>query len=134
MTTKPEPFLDIREAALHVGFSVGHLHRLRQTGDFPKPDHVGVPRAGDGRPSCVRWYPSTLDAWREAHPTYRPNRKKTEEQKLVDFFRSLEGDALGREGDDHNWTPAETAIYFMRKYLEHEAAADERQLFAGEYE
>lgn len=37
-----------------------------------------------------------------------------EEAKLVAFFRSPEGDALGRAGDYDNLSPAETAIRAMR--------------------
>lgn len=37
-----------------------------------------------------------------------------EEQKLVEFFRSREGDAIGRNGDHDSLTPAETAIRAMR--------------------
>lgn len=40
-----------------------------------------------------------------------------EEEKLVAFFRSPEGDKLGREGDYDNLSPAETAIRAMRKVL-----------------
>lgn len=42
---------------------------------------------------------------------------KTEKQKLVDFFRSDEGDELGRAGDHDNLTPAETAIRAMRELI-----------------
>ncbi len=38
----------------------------------------------------------------------------SEEQKLVEFFRSPEGDQLGRDGDYDHLTPAETAIRAMR--------------------
>lgn len=44
-------------------------------------------------------------------------RKKSEEQKLVDFFRSEEGSLLGSQGDHDNLTPAETAIRAMQKLL-----------------
>ena len=37
-----------------------------------------------------------------------------EEEKLVAFFRSPEGDALGRAGDYDNLSPAETAIRAIR--------------------
>lgn len=37
-----------------------------------------------------------------------------EEEKLVAFFRSPEGDKLGRDGDYDNLSPAETAIRAMR--------------------
>jgi len=37
-----------------------------------------------------------------------------EEEKLVAFFRSPEGNKLGRDGDHDNLTPAETAIRAMR--------------------
>lgn len=37
-----------------------------------------------------------------------------EEMKLVEFFRSPEGDKLGRDGDHDELTPAETAIRAMR--------------------
>lgn len=40
-------------------------------------------------------------------------RRLTEEQKLVRFFRTLEGDGLGRRGDYDNLSPAETAIRAM---------------------
>ena len=39
---------------------------------------------------------------------------RTEEEKLVAFFRSKEGDALGRAGNYDHFTPAETAIRAMR--------------------
>lgn len=38
-----------------------------------------------------------------------------EEQKLIDFFCSPEGDSIGREGDYDNLTPAETAIRAIRE-------------------
>jgi hypothetical protein len=38
----------------------------------------------------------------------------SEEAKLVAFFRSPEGDALGRAGDYDNLSPAETAIRAIR--------------------
>jgi len=41
-------------------------------------------------------------------------RRKSEQQKLVEFFRSDEGEALGRQGDHDNLTPAETAIRAIR--------------------
>jgi hypothetical protein len=41
---------------------------------------------------------------------------KNEEQKLVEFFRT-EGSWLGNIGDDHHWSPAETAIQCMRELL-----------------
>jgi len=37
-----------------------------------------------------------------------------EEAKLIAFFRSPEGDKLGRDGDHDNLSPAETAIRAMR--------------------
>lgn len=37
-----------------------------------------------------------------------------EEEKLVAFFRSPEGDRLGRDGDADNLSPAETAIRAIR--------------------
>jgi hypothetical protein len=40
-----------------------------------------------------------------------------EQAKLVTFFRSPEGDQLGRDGDHDGLTPAETAIRAMRKLL-----------------
>ena len=40
---------------------------------------------------------------------------KTEEQKLVAFFRSEEGDELGRAGDYDGLSPAETAIRAMKE-------------------
>ena len=40
-----------------------------------------------------------------------------EEKKLVAFFRSKEGDELGRDGDHDNLSPAETAIRAMRKLI-----------------
>lgn len=39
---------------------------------------------------------------------------KSEEQKLVDFFRSPEGERLGIQGDHDSLSPAETAIRAMR--------------------
>lgn len=44
-----------------------------------------------------------------------------EEKKLVAFFKSGEGDSLGREGDHDNLTPAETAIRAMRKLIAKES-------------
>jgi len=38
-----------------------------------------------------------------------------EEDKLVAFFRSAEGDSLGRDGDADGLTPAETAIRAIRE-------------------
>ncbi len=38
---------------------------------------------------------------------------RTECAKLIEWFRG-DGAAMGQHGDDRNWTPAETAIYFMR--------------------
>lgn len=43
--------------------------------------------------------------------------KITEEQKLVEFFQSTEGSKFGNNGDYHNWTPAETAIFYMRRLM-----------------
>jgi hypothetical protein len=40
-----------------------------------------------------------------------------EEDKLVAFFRSSDGDRLGRDGDADNLSPAETAIRAMRRGL-----------------
>ena len=40
---------------------------------------------------------------------------KSEMSKLVRFFRSREGDALGRDGDHDNLSPADTAIRAMRR-------------------
>lgn len=42
-------------------------------------------------------------------------RAKSEEQKLVDYFNTVGGDALGRQGDYDELTPAETAIRAMRE-------------------
>jgi len=44
---------------------------------------------------------------------------KTEEQKLVEFFRSDAGAGFGREGDYLELTPAETAIVVMRAAVTH---------------
>ncbi len=40
---------------------------------------------------------------------------QSEEAKLVAFFRSPEGEALGQQGDHDNLSPAETAIRAMRR-------------------
>lgn len=48
------------------------------------------------------------DAGKEAETS------NVEEDKLVAFFRG-DGSAMGREGDHNNWTPAETAIHFLRR-------------------
>lgn len=50
-------------------------------------------------------------------------RKKSENQKLVDFFRSDEGAELGLQGDYDELTPAETAIRAMRELLEYRRLA-----------
>lgn len=52
------------------------------------------------------------DAGREADPL-----ANAEEAKLVAFFRSKEGDKLGRDGDYDNLSPAETAIRAMRELI-----------------
>lgn len=44
--------------------------------------------------------------------------RTTEEQKLVEFFRT-EGADLGVMGDYYSMTPAETAIRAMRVLLSH---------------
>lgn len=36
-----------------------------------------------------------------------------EYDKLVDFFRSPEGDAMGRAGDEMHLSPADCAIHFL---------------------
>jgi hypothetical protein len=40
-----------------------------------------------------------------------------EEAKLVTFFRSPEGDAIGRDGDADCLSPAETAIRWIRRAI-----------------
>lgn len=52
------------------------------------------------------------DAGREADPAVN-----AEEAKLVAFFRSKDGDVLGRGGDWDNLSPAETAIRAMRELM-----------------
>lgn len=39
-----------------------------------------------------------------------------EERKLVEFFRSTEGERAGRDGDHDGLSPADTAIREMRRY------------------
>lgn len=38
----------------------------------------------------------------------------SEIQQLVKFFRSEDGRAFGNEGDHRGWSPAETAIHFLK--------------------
>jgi hypothetical protein len=40
-----------------------------------------------------------------------------EVDKLVEFFKSKQGDRIGRDGDYDNLSPAETAIRFIKKHL-----------------
>lgn len=47
--------------------------------------------------------------------TERRKAGNSEERKLVEFFRSPEGDQLGRDGDHDNLSPADTAIRAMRR-------------------
>lgn len=44
--------------------------------------------------------------------------KLNQEAKLVAFFRSPEGDKLGRDGDHDNLSPADTAIRAMKRVAE----------------
>lgn len=48
----------------------------------------------------------------------KPKSLPEEERKLVNYFRSDEGAELGKVGDDFDYTPAETAIYYMNCYID----------------
>ena len=54
----------------------------------------------------------------EIRPAGKESRTDTEEAKLVAFFRSPEGDWLGRNGDYDGLSPAETAIRAIRRLSE----------------
>lgn len=55
---------------------------------------------------------------------------KTEEEKLVDYFRSDEGCTLGRLGDLKGLSPAETAIMAMRELTHYRAVFEDLQKLA----
>jgi hypothetical protein len=58
----------------------------------------------------------------------------SEEQKLVDFFRSDAGAGFGQQGDFYNLTPAETAIVVMRAAVAHaEKSKYFRERLAGAF-
>lgn len=62
--------------------------------------------------------PPAVSARGPAHPslyTISNDEAQRETRKLIDWFRSREGDTLGRNGDLDNLSPADCAIRAMRE-------------------
>jgi len=62
--------------------------------------------------------PPAITARGPAHPshyTISNDEAQRELRKLIDWFRSREGDTIGRNGDADNLSPADCAIRAMRE-------------------
>lgn len=93
---------NVRNFASTLKMQIQHIEAERDAARLVSRKRLRVLKASgilDEPGSEVRWEPQVGN---------------TEEEKLVAFFRSPEGESLGRDGDHDGLTPAETALRAIR--------------------